>query len=120
MVTEKDIERRIIKYCSQIGSTVFKNEVGLAWTKNGYPIRFGLCVGSSDLIGITPVVITEDMVGKKIGVFTALEIKKNKKGSYKATDQQKAFINFINNNGGKAGVIDSENDVLEVLQCGKK
>jgi hypothetical protein len=33
-------------------------------------------IKSSDLIGITPVLITQEMVGYRLGVFTAREIKR--------------------------------------------
>lgn len=116
MTTEKDIERTLILHASQCGSTVFKNEVGLAYTKNGYPIKFGLCKGSSDLIGWTPTIITPEMVGSKIAVFTAVEIKKNKHGSYQATKEQKSFINAVRNAGGYAGVADCKTDLERIIK----
>jgi len=109
MVTEKDIEKKIIMSVQGAGSVVFKNNVGYAQktdpnTGKKYWIRFGLCEGSSDLIGITPVTITQGMVGKTIGVFTAIEVKKDVTKSYDKhrMDTQKRFIDFINRNGGFA------------------
>lgn len=131
MTTEKDVERMLILHASQIGSTLFKNEVGEAWQgrisveetrlpeklvlKNCRRIKYGLCNGSSDLIGWTPVTVTQDMVGKRIAVFTAVEVKKNKRGSYKATKEQKAFISAVLNNGGYAGVADCNKDLEEIV-----
>lgn len=129
MATESDVEKKLIKYCSQIGTTVFKNNTGSAYRgvmkrdiKNRRVIvmpqlvSYGLIKGSSDLIGITPKIITQDMVGQKIGIFTALEVKKNKKGNYRATPEQKAFIQMIKNNGGMAGVVDCEKDVDLIVE----
>ncbi len=52
---------------------MFRNNVGMI---NG--VQFGLCVGSSDLIGFKSMTITPEMVGQKIAVFTALEVKTEK------------------------------------------
>ena len=41
----------------------------------GMPIKYGLYPGSGDMVGWHPVVITPDMVGQRIGVFTSVEIK---------------------------------------------
>jgi len=60
-------------------------------------INFGLCVGSSDLIGWTQIFITPDMIGKKIAIFTAIEVKKQK-GI--VSDEQQRFIDAVNNAGG--------------------
>ena len=113
--TEKDVERTLILHASKCGSTVFKNNVGMYTDQRGNVIRYGLCKGSSDLIGWTPVTITEDMVGKKIAVFTAIEVKLNKNGKYKATDLQKAFISAVNNAGGFAGVADCNKDLEDII-----
>ena len=131
MTTEKDIERTLILHASQCGSVIFKNEVGAAWQgeidrnnsvipqrivlKNCRRVTYGLCTGSSDLIGWTPVTVTPDMVGKKIAVFTAVEVKLNKNGKYKATDDQKRFISAVLNNGGFAGVADCKKDLEDII-----
>ena len=115
MTTEKDIERSLILHASQCGSTLFKNNVGKLRDERGNIVTFGLCKGSSDLIGWTPITITPEMVGKKIAVFTAVEVKKNKFGKYKATDDQKRFISAVLNNGGFAGVADCKKDLEDII-----
>lgn len=115
ITTEKDVERTLILYASKCGSTLFKNNVGMYQDQRGYVIRYGLCKGSSDLIGWTPVTITPDMVGRKLAVFTAVEVKKNKHGSYKATEDQKRFISAVLNAGGFSGVADCNKDLEEII-----
>lgn len=112
---EKDVQNNLILHASQIGLTLFCNNVGMYKDQRGNVIRYGLCKGSSDLIGWTPVTVTPDMVGKKIAVFTAVEVKLNKNGKYKATDDQKRFISAVLNNGGFAGVADCEKDLEEII-----
>lgn len=104
----KEIQFQVTK----LGHRVFRNNVGFAKTKNGCPIKFGLCVGSSDLIGWTTIEITDKMVGKKIAVFTALEIK-IENGIIKA--EQQNFINEVNRAGGIGRVLRSVTDLYEEL-----
>jgi hypothetical protein len=111
-MNEKQVERNLILEASKLGFILFKNEVGVAYTKNGFPVHYGLCKGSSDLIGWRPVEITQEMVGTKIAQFCAVEVKKNKKGSYRATKEQKDFINAVNNAGGFGIVADCKEDLL--------
>jgi len=66
------------------------------------PISFGLCVGSSDLIGWTEKIITKDMIGQKIAIFTALEVK-NLSG--KATKEQINFIKQVRKSGGIGDIL---------------
>ena len=82
----------------------------------GRLVKFGLCKGSSDLIGFRSITITPDMVGQKIAVFSAIEVKD--KG--KATVDQRNFINIINNAGGYAGVAKNVNDAKKILYMDKK
>lgn len=107
MSTEKDIERQIIMETCKIGCRLFKNNVGSATIKNPetgkeYRVNFGLCEGSSDLIGWTPVVITKEMVGRTFAVFTAIEVKKDvtKKYNKRRMETQQKFIDIVNKNGG--------------------
>lgn len=124
---EKAIQDRIRVAVSRAGATMFRNNTGQAWTGNqverlpggkvviyeARPITFGLCKGSSDLIGWTTVEITPDMVGQKIAVFTAVEVK-GPKG--RATDDQANFLNVILRAGGKAGIAKSESDATEIIK----
>ena len=120
--TEKDIEKQIILAVQKLGSVVFKNNVGTAEktdpnTGKKYWVRFGLCEGSSDLIGITPVTITQGMVGKRIGVFTAIEVKKDVKKGYNKhrMETQQRFIDFVNNKGGFAFKADDPDVAVSLI-----
>ena len=120
---EKNVRNNIILTAANNSITLFNNPVGTAWTGKYNPathtvtapraIKYGLAVGSSDLIGITPIKITEDMVGKTIGVFTGVEVKVDKNGAYKETAEQKKFGKFIEKNGGFYILADSYNDLLK-------
>lgn len=105
----------------------FRNNVGGMWqgvrtfSKNGEPILVrirrlttGLCVGSSDIIGISTVTITPEMIGRTVGVFTALEIKAPKGIEREA---QTAFIATIRQLGGIAGFVRSI-EQLDTLMIG--
>jgi hypothetical protein len=95
---------------------LFRNNVGFAQTSTGSFIKFGLCPGSSDLIGITKVKITKDMVGQEIGVFTAIEVK-DKKGRLSKIQQN--FIRVIKLFGGIAGVAKSVEEAEELTEAFK-
>ncbi len=87
---------------------MFRNNVGMI---NG--VQFGLCVGSSDLIGFKSITITPEMVGQKVAVFTAIEVKTDKG---KPTPAQNKFIEMVNNNGGIGAVVRSVDDALMHLK----
>ena len=95
---------------------LFRNNTGALMDMQGRLVKFGLCKGSSDLIGFRSITITPDMVGQKIAVFSAIEVKD--KG--KATVDQKNFINIINNAGGYAGVAKNVNDAKKILYMDKR
>ena len=75
-------------------------------------VKFGLCVGSSDRIGITTVLITPDMVGRDVGVFTAWEVKATAKDH--PTPDQINFIQAVRAAGGYAGVVRSVDEAVAV------
>jgi hypothetical protein len=66
------------------------------------------------LIGILPITITPEMIGKRIGVFVALEVK-TPKG--KPTEEQINFIQRVRELGGFAGVARSVDEALNITSC---
>jgi hypothetical protein len=104
---------------------VFRNNVGTGWIgknkrlKSGEmliqdprPLKAGLTVGSSDLIGWTVKEITPEMVGKKIAIFTAIEVKKP---SGRTSKEQLNFINNLRADGGIVGVCRSGEEAVDLI-----
>lgn len=99
--------------------TLFRNNVAQSWVgeihrrghdvfiKNPRVLHAGLCTGSSDLIGWKTITITSEMVGSRVAVFVAVEVK-TPKG--RATDEQKAFLDAVHNAGGIAVLARSVED----------
>lgn len=98
---EQDIQRLIMLALSEAGCLIFRNNVGVLKNAAGIPIRFGLAVGSSDLIGIDPG-----------GRFLAVEIKTP---TGKATPEQLRFIEAVRARGGIAGIARSPAEALALL-----
>mgnify|MGYP002598598370 CR=1 FL=1 len=82
--------------------------------RNYRPFETGLPPGFSDLFGLVAVEITPDMVGQKVAIFTGLEVK----DGARVSQLQRNFINAVNDNGGRAGVVRSVEDA-ERLVFGK-
>lgn len=115
---EANIQRLIMLETSSAGARMFRNNSGAYKTEQGHFVKYGVGnPGGSDLIGITPVTITADMVGKRIGVFTAIEVKTPKGRS---TEDQRNFIRVIRALGGYAGVARSVDDALSIIKTGSE
>lgn len=87
---------------SEKGETLWRNSVGQYTDTNGHVIRYGLCVGSSDLIGFRPVLITPEMAGIIIAQFVAREVKGT---GGRVSPAQRNFIEVVNRAGGDAKII---------------
>lgn len=129
MAKEKSLLNEILLKLSGV-AILFRNNTGKGWAgtlvnstknkdglfvqiKSAHPLQAGLCKGSSDLIGWTPIQITSDMVGRKIAVFTALE---GKTPNGKLSNEQANFILQIKNAGGIAGAVYSVEDAYELIR----
>jgi hypothetical protein len=110
---EKQIQDDVRLHVASKGATTWRNNVGVATTANGAVIRYGLCTGSADLIGITPLRITPEMVGHTVGVFTAIEVKTP---TGRPTKEQVNFIEHVQSQGGLASICREPSDYDDALQ----
>lgn len=128
MISEDEIQQRIRLEAPKHDITLWRNNSGVLPNINGTPVRYGLGndskklndnFKSSDLIGFTPVLITPEMVGRTVAVFTAIEVKseslKNRKLDKRAIAQTN-FITFILKKGGFAGLVHSVDEFLKVVR----
>lgn len=118
--------RNIQLAISKTATRLFRNNVGSAWLgpvinhsphqvviANPSRVSYGLAVGSSDLIGWTPVEITQEMVGSTVAVFTAFEVKVP---GAKLRKDQAAFGNAVENAGGIFAVPHAVDEALEAVR----
>lgn len=99
--SEANVLNDIMVALSQAGCIVWRNNTGQLPDATGRPIKFGLCIGSSDIIGICAD-----------GRFLAVECK-SKTG--RATEAQERFIAAVRKAGGRAGVARNVDDALRIL-----
>lgn len=125
-MSESEIQQRIQIEAAKIGCVLMRNNSGAMRDETGRVVRYGLGntspkqeTKSSDLIGITMVTITPEMVGRTIGVFTAIEVKKEEWNARKKLDAhekyQANFLTWIRMKGGIAGFansVESFNDLV--------
>lgn len=105
---------------------IFRANTGQGWTgskvqslpgkrvliHDARPFNTGLPPGFSDLFGLVAVEITPDMVGQRVAIFTAIEVK-SARG--RATEKQRNFLRAVNDNGGRAGVARSADDAIKIV-----
>lgn len=124
MKSESEVQQLIQLESPKHKCVLLRNNSGAFKDGTGRLVRFGLGqssnnVGykSSDLIGWTEVVITPDMVGKQIAVFTAIEVKEEKwKPKNDSREQgQTNFVNWVRMRGGIAGIVKSVDEFLQLL-----
>lgn len=130
-IKEKNIINQTLALASKLGGRLFRCNTGTAWQgkrigpvprpttitldvgdivlKKPRPFNSGWPKGTSDIIGFTPVTITNNMVGQQFAVFTAYEVKTK---NLKPTKEQRDFISMVNKFGGIAKVIYEPNNIL--------
>jgi len=86
---------------SKAGATVWRQNTGALQDKSGRLVRYGLCVGSSDVIGICPD-----------GRFLAIEVKAQ---GGRVTPEQVKFLDAVKAKGGRAGVARCVEDAIAIL-----
>ncbi len=110
--SEHEIQQRIRLACGRGAVRLWRNNTGALVDQQGRFVRFGLCKGSSDLIGLRSVVVTPEMVGQRIAQFVALEIKAPQGV---VSPEQQAFLRLVQQLGGIAAVCRSIQQAQTVL-----
>lgn len=100
-MSESNIQAEILRAIGgRENVRLFRNQVGCVQSEGRW-IRYGLTPGSADLVGWQTVTVTPDMVGRKLAVFTSIEVK----GPHgKLTPEQDNWRRVVTNAGGAAGV----------------
>lgn len=130
---ENPIQKRILLHCGHGDTRLFRQNVGKTWIgkskkilhDGSYYCQQGDVIirnarrfhagfeGQSDLGGWHTIEITPDMVGRKVAVYTAMEVK-TKTGRVKKAQQK--FIDLVRAAGGFAGVVRSPEEAEELLK----
>jgi hypothetical protein len=129
MKDENTVSQEVQIQARHFNCTLMRNNSGACLDATGRMVRYGLGnisakqnaqIKSSDLIGITQIKITPDMVGKTVGIFTALEVKKEAWKPEKKLDKRETaqfnFIEWVKLNGGYADFIKSVDDLPLILR----
>ena len=111
---ETEIQQRIrLALGTRPDLRLFRNQVGqLPDPRTGRPVQFGLARGSADLIGWRTVVVTPDMVGQQLAVFTSIEVKT---ATGRLTPAQRNWLEAVRLAGGAAGVARSVADACQIV-----
>lgn len=115
MRSEFNLMKQIMVALSENGCTVWRSNTGQAYQgrvihragdqvtlADSRSIVFGLCVGSSDIIGIR----------NSDGKFIAVEVKTS---SGRVSAEQQRFIFQVQLNGGLAGIARSVDDAINII-----
>ena len=110
--SEHEIQQRIRLACGRGTVRLWRNNTGALVDQQGRFVRFGLCKGSSDLIGLRSLEVTPEMVGQRLAQFVALEVKTV---SGTVSTEQRAFLQLVQQLGGLGAVCRSIEEARTVL-----
>lgn len=111
-MSEAQTQQAIRLALSRGDTRLWRNNSGVLYDRQGRPVSFGLCKGSSDLIGFRTITIGPEHLGQQLAVFAAIEVKS---ATGRVTTEQAAFIEQVQAMGGLAGVARSVSDAAAHL-----
>jgi len=127
-MNEAAVQNHIRMEAARLGDECWRNNVGVLVDATGRPVRYGLAndskklnqsIKSSDLIGITSLVVMPEMVGQVLGVFTAVECKhSNWRFNPSSTHDlaQAKFHDIVRRAGGLAGFATSTEEYRKITR----
>lgn len=117
--SESRVQSLVRLEASQFDTKLWRNNVGVLLDATGRPVRYGLAndsaalnrvLKSGDLIGWRTIIVTPDMVGRRIARFVSRECKPEG-WRYTGTERevaQLAWADLINAAGGDAAFATGE------------
>lgn len=114
-MTEAELLKLILLEAPKHKCVLFRNNVGILKDRYGRRVKYGLTVGSSDLIGWkqVPHLNGEGRAHGFVALFLAVETK-GPKG--RVSKKQKHFIDYVNFSGGIAGVCRSVEEFIALVE----
>ena len=119
---EAGVQAAVRLEASRKGWLLFRNNVGAGKLDNGSFIRWGLAndsaalnakCKSADLVGLRPLLVTADMVGRTVGQFASVECKRPG-WKYRGGDREAAqlrWLEAIQANGGHARFVTGTGEI---------
>lgn len=99
---ERALQNKIILALSKTGCLAWNNDVGkVKNAKTGLWVSYGLCVSSSDVVGVCPD-----------GIALFVEVKTP---TGRASPEQRNFIAACRSNGARAGIARSVEDSIRIV-----
>ena len=123
-VSEAAVQQQIRLEAFRRGEALWRNNNGATFDEGGRLIRYGLAndskamsakLKSSDLIGITPRVVTIQDVGHTLGIFTSIEVKRPG-WAFRGNNREQAqlaWIQLVKKLGGRAQFATSPKEVYK-------
>jgi hypothetical protein len=112
-MSEQELQQRIRLELGRGPVRLWRNNVGALRDERGRLVTYGLCKGSSDLIGLRQVVIGPEHLGQTLAVFTAIEVKAP---GGRLREEQQLFLALVERLGGYGGVAMSVAEAGRVLR----
>jgi hypothetical protein len=112
-VSEQELQQRIRLQLGSSPVRLWRNNVGALRDERGRLVTYGLCKGSSDLIGLRQVLIGPEHLGQTLAVFSAIEVKAPKG---RLREEQRSFLELVERFGGYSGIATSVEEAARVLR----
>jgi VRR-NUC domain len=112
-MSEQELQQRIRLELGKGPVRLWRNNVGALRDERGRLVTYGLCKGSSDLIGLRQVLIGPEHLGQTLAVFTAIEVKAP---GGRLREEQRSFLALVERFGGLGGVARSVDEAIAVLK----
>ena len=124
MAKEGKVSQDIVLELQKHDVRLFRNNIGKLQDRRGQWVAYGVGGnGGSDNIGFTVIEVTPEMVGSKVAVFTAIEVKRDEKEYKKWSNQsdqrsrsQAAFLSGVSSFGGIAFCAYSVSNAISSLK----